>query len=363
MSFWAGRSVLVTGHTGFKGAWLTLWLSKLGARVTGLALEPDTNPNLFDGLGLARDIDHHIADIRDKDRIAAILQAAKPDAAFHLAAQSLVRRSYAEPVDTWATNVMGTIHVLEALRALDRPSAAIMVTTDKVYENRDWEFGYRESDALGGHDPYSASKAGAEIAIASWRRSFFGSGHPVRIASVRAGNVIGGGDWAEDRIVPDLVRSLAKGQAIQVRNPRATRPWQHVLEPLDGYMRLAERLLDEPARADLEDAFNFGPGVEAERTVRELVETSLRHWPGTWHDASDPNAPHEAKRLALAIDRARDRLGWTPRWDFEKTIAETIGWYRAARDATPASLRNLSLASIAAYEAEDRDTLPDRSRA
>jgi CDP-glucose 4,6-dehydratase len=247
----------------------------------------------------------------------------------HLAAQPLVRRSYAEPVATWATNVMGTIHLLEALRRLEQPCTAVLITTDKVYRNNEWLYGYRENDPLGGHDPYSSSKAGAEIAIASWRASFCGhlphqTPH-LRIASARAGNVIGGGDWAADRIVPDAMRALGQGEPIGVRNPAATRPWQHVLEPLGGYLRLAERL---SADASLADAFNFGPQLEANRSVRELVEEALRHWSGHWLDQSDPDAPHEASLLNLVIDKAHHQLGWAPRWDFATTVERTVTWYR-----------------------------------
>ena len=349
MSFWRGRRVLITGHTGFKGAWLSLWLVNAGARVTGLALPPDTSPSLFDQLGIAGELDHRIGDIRDPGTAAAVVSEVSPDAVFHLAAQSVVLRGYREPVETWQTNVMGTVHVLEAFRALDKPCAAVLVTTDKVYQSQEWEFGYRESDPLGGHDPYSASKAAAELAVACWRHSYLNGGSPVRIASARAGNVIGGGDWSENRIVPDMVRALSAGVPIQVRNPRAVRPWQHVLEPLGGYLLLAQRLIesDEPR---YQDAFNFGPAADAERTVRELVDEGLRHWPGTSVDASNLTQPHEAGRLALSIDRARSRLGWTPRWDFARTVRETFDWYRAGTKAPPRELRELSLRAIRDYE-------------
>ncbi|MFN3868380.1 MAG: CDP-glucose 4,6-dehydratase [Hyphomicrobiaceae bacterium] len=350
--FWRGKRVLVSGHTGFKGAWLTLWLRQRGALVTGIALAPETTPALFDQLQLTDDIDHRLLDIRDGARLREVIVACRPDIVFHLAAQALVRRGYREPVDTWATNVMGTVHILEALRTLEHRCAAVLVTTDKVYENREWEFGYRETDQLGGHDPYSASKAACEIAVSSWRRSFLGADHPVRIASARAGNVIGGGDWSADRIVPDLMRALSDGKPLSVRNPAATRPWQHVLEPLDGYMRLAERLYEGAAGSAIEDAFNFGPEPEAERSVRDLVTAAMAHWPGaSWIDASDPDAPHEAGRLALDIDRSRVRLGWRPRWNFERTIAETVTWYRDCLRADNAAIRARTVQCIAAYEA------------
>ena len=328
-AFWSGRRVLLTGHTGFKGSWLALWLLELGAKVTGLALPPDTEPSLFRQLELERRLDHRLGDIRDASLVAELVDEIRPEVVLHLAAQPLVRRSYSEPVATWATNVMGTIHLLEALRRLEQPCTAVLITTDKVYRNNEWLYGYRENDPLGGHDPYSSSKAGAEIAIASWRASFCGSlPHQtphLRIASARAGNVIGGGDWASDRIVPDAMRALGRGEAIGVRNPAATRPWQHVLEPLGGYLLLAERL---HADASLADAFNFGPQLEANRSVQELVEEALHHWSGRWLDQSDPSAPHEASLLNLVIDKAHHRLGWTPRWDFATTVACTVTWYR-----------------------------------
>ena len=330
--FWTGRRVLLTGHTGFKGSWLALWLSELGARVTGVGLKPDTTPNLFSQLQLAQRLErHHIDDIREPQALAEIVQACQPQVVFHLAAQPLVRRSYQDPLGTWATNVQGSLHVLEALKPLQHPCAVVMVTTDKVYENQEWDYGYRESDRLGGHDPYSASKAAAEIAIASWRASFCGtaphqSPH-LAIATARAGNVIGGGDWAEDRIVPDAMRALAAGKPIAVRNPTATRPWQHVLEPLGGYLRLAEALATDPAPPC--EAFNFGPQLESNRPVGELVTKMLGHWPGEWLDQSDPNAPHEAGLLHLQIDKAHHRLGWQPRWDYATTVARTVAWYHA----------------------------------
>jgi CDP-glucose 4,6-dehydratase len=349
VSFWRGRRVLITGHTGFKGAWLSLWLLNAGARVTGLALPPDTSPSLFDQLGMAGEMDHRIGDIGDAGLVAATVAEVSPDAVFHLAAQSLVLRGYREPADTWATNVMGTVHVLEACRALDKTCAAVLVTTDKVYRNQEWEFGYRESDPLGGHDPYSASKAATELAVACWRMSFLSGASPIRIASARAGNVIGGGDWSENRIVPDMIRALSAGLPIKLRNPNAVRPWQHVLEPLGGYLLLAQRLL-ESDEGRYQDAFNFGPSADAERTVRELVEESLRHWPGASEDASDPDMPHEAGRLALSIERARSRLEWTPRWDFGRSVRETMAWYRAGAEAQPRELRELSLRAIRDYE-------------
>ena len=331
-AFWHGRRVLLTGHTGFKGSWLALWLLGLGAEVTGLALSPEPGPSLFEALGLAARLNHRIGDIRDPVVLRQAVAASRPEVVLHLAAQPLVRRSYGEPVYTWETNVIGTIQLLEALRPLAEPCTAVLITTDKVYRNNEWLYGYRENDPLGGYDPYSSSKAAAELAIASWRSSFCGN-QPhqtphLRVASARAGNVIGGGDWAADRIVPDAMRALAEGRPIGVRNPGATRPWQHVLEPLGGYLRLAEQLASAADPAPLATAFNFGPQLEANRTVRELVEESLRHWPGRWEDQSDPSSPHEANLLNLVIDRAHHQLGWAPRWPFGITIERTVLWYR-----------------------------------
>jgi CDP-glucose 4,6-dehydratase len=292
--FWAGKRVLLTGHTGFKGSWLALWLSEMGAEVSGVGLPPDSDPHLFEQLGLERRLQaHHLVDIRDPEALAAISGECQPEVVLHLAAQPLVRRSYRDPLGTWATNVQGSLNLLEALKPLQHPCAVVMVTTDKVYANREWDYGYRENDRLGGHDPYSASKAAAEIAIQSWRSSFCGvAAHQtpfLAIATARAGNVIGGGDWAEDRIVPDAMRALAKGEPIPVRNPWATRPWQHVLEPLGGYLLLAEKLADAQGGSGANiyaDAFNFGPSLEANRPVQELIEEVLLHWPGQWLDLS-----------------------------------------------------------------------------
>lgn len=344
-----GKSVLVTGHTGFKGSWLVEWLVLLGAKVTGFALRPDTQPALFDQLQLENRIDHVLGDVRDADAVSLAVRSVQPDFVFHLAAQPLVRRSYREPVMTWETNVTGTLHVLEALRRLEKPCAAVFITTDKVYENREWAFAYREDEPLGGHDPYSSSKAAAEIGIAAWRRSFFTRPHPVKIASARAGNVIGGGDWAQDRIVPDAMRALAAGEKVAVRNPHATRPWQHVLEPLSGYLRLAARLADGDELPG--HAFNFGPSLASNRSVARLVDEMLRHWPGTWIDASDPTAVHEAGKLNLAADRAYHHLGWQPRWDFETTVEKTVDWYRNALEHS-ADISQLVRAQIQDYVAE-----------
>ena len=350
--FWAGKRVLLTGHTGFKGSWLALWLTQLGAHVTGVGLEPDTTPSLFCQLDLAKRLQqHHIADIRDPQSLAEIAQACQPDVVLHLAAQPLVRRSYQDPLGTWATNVQGSLHLLEALKPLNHPCAVVMVTTDKVYANREWAHGYRETDRLGGHDPYSASKAAAELAIASWRASFCGDGaHQtphLRIATARAGNVIGGGDWASNRIVPDAMRALAAKQPIAVRNPRATRPWQHVLEPLSGYLLLAQQLLSQSEPPC--EAFNFGPTLSSNRPVAELVGTMLQHWEGTWDTVSDATAPHEASLLHLQIDKAHHQLNWRPRWDYAVTLERTVRWYKNVHEGADPYSR--SLEDLKAYQA------------
>jgi CDP-glucose 4,6-dehydratase len=328
------KTVWLSGHTGFKGSWLAEWLLRLGARVHGYALEPETSPALFEQLELAGRIAlHEIADVRDAGSVRRSLLDADPDFVFHLAAQPLVRLSYAQPIETYATNVMGTVHVLDALRRVRRPCAAVIITTDKCYENKEWVHGYRETDPMGGHDPYSSSKGAAEIAVASWRASFFAENGPVAVASARAGNVIGGGDWALDRIVPDCMRALAAGEPIPVRNRFATRPWQHVLEPLGGYLWLAAAMARPESTRSLRSAFNFGPGPDSNRSVGELVVEILRHWPGKWVDQSDPKAVHEAALLQLSIDKARALLRWMPVWDFAETVRHAVEWYRGSNSA------------------------------
>lgn len=355
MSFadtYRGKRVLVTGHTGFKGSWLCEWLLGLGANVTGFALPPATQPSLFEQLGLAGRLDHVVGDIRDRAAVQRVVEQARPDFVFHLAAQPLVRLSYEQPVETYATNVMGTVHVLEALRGLRKPCAVVVVTTDKCYENREWVHSYREEDPMGGYDPYSSSKGAAELVVSAYRRSFFSaSDSVVRLASGRAGNVIGGGDWALDRIVPDCVRSLQRGDVIPVRNKIATRPWQHVLEPLSGYLWLGACLSRPQLSAfssQLSSAFNFGPALSSNCTVKELVEEFLKHWPGKWEDRSDPKAAHEAKLLNLATDKAHHFLGWDPVWDFPQAIAATASWYREVV-ASPGAVVALTQGQIAGY--------------
>ena len=347
-----GKRVLVTGHTGFKGAWLSEWLLSLGAEVTGFALPPPTSPSLFAQLGLSSRLRHIEGDIRDLSAVQAAVHACKPDFVFHLAAQPLVRLSYSQPVETYATNVMGTVNILEAIRLAGFACCIVAITPDKCYENKEWVNSYREEDPMGGYDPYSSSKGAAELVIASYRRSYFSStDSPVKLASARAGNVIGGGDWALDRIVPDCIRSLSRGTPIPVRNKVATRPWQHVLEPLSGYLWLGACLHNSQLSAHssyLSSAFNFGPALASNRTVAELVQEILKHWPGQWDDQSDPHALHEAKLLNLATDKAHHFLGWSPAWGFEETIAQTVNWYREA-NATSLDFNALTMAQIGAY--------------
>lgn len=352
--FYRNKRVWVSGHTGFKGSWLTHWLVDLGAEVHGFSQPPPTTPSLFEALQPATRICHEIGDVRDADAVKRSILDFQPDHVFHLAALPIVRTSYEQPVETYRTNLFGSIHVLEALRSLEKPCAAVMITTDKVYENREWLWGYREEESLGGFDPYSSSKASAELAIASWRSSFF-QNHPVRVASARAGNVIGGGDWARDRIVPDCMRALQSGEVFAVRNKVATRPWQHVLEPLSGYLWLGAVLSDPSLRPFPEElyssAFNLGPQLESNRTVAELVAEAFKHWPGKWRDASDPNAVHEAKLLNLATDKAHHLLNWWPTWNFQQAIAATVQWYRDVLTAK-ADPRQLTSEQIRRYEAD-----------
>jgi CDP-glucose 4,6-dehydratase len=333
-SFWQGKRVLITGHTGFKGSWLSEVLLGLGSQVHGLALAPETSRSLFCQLGLADRIEHNLGDIRDLSVVQQVVKSTSPEIVFHLAAQPLVRRSYRQPLDTWATNVMGTAHLLEAVRFLDAPCAVVVVTTDKVYENREWEHPYRETDRLGGHDPYSASKAGTELVASSWRSAFL-LGSPVRLATARAGNVIGGGDWSEDRLIPDFARAYGASKTLTIRNRTSIRPWQHVLDPLNGYLLLAEALAGRGGKR-FETGFNFGPEPSDQRSVGELIEAASGHWHGDWQDATDPNAPHEAGKLSLSIERARQLLGWTPRWDFDAAVRATIGWYREVAQGSDA---------------------------
>tara|TARA_B110000037_G_C17124898_1_gene507608 strand:+ start:1086 stop:2192 length:1107 start_codon:yes stop_codon:yes gene_type:complete len=346
-NFYEGKRVLVTGDTGFKGSWLSEWLLGLGAEVSGISLPPATKPSLFNQLDLGQRIDHHDQDIRDQQAVADLIRKLQPDVLFHLAAQPLVRLSYDTPVETYAVNVMGTVHVLDALRSLKKECAAVFITTDKCYQNREWLQGYREEDPMGGHDPYSASKGAAELVIASYRNSFFPSNGSIRVASARAGNVIGGGDWAKDRIVPDCIRAIRSGTSIPVRNKIATRPWQHVLEPLSGYLLLGANLASSPD-PHFQTAFNLGPELASNRTVAQLVAQLISHTGGEWIDASNPDAPHEASKLNLSIDKAFHLLKWQPVWNFEQTLENTASWYLGENSGqNPA---DLTRSQITAYQ-------------
>jgi CDP-glucose 4,6-dehydratase len=343
--FWRGRRVLVTGHSGFKGSWLVIWLNRLGAEVVGISLPATTKPNLYSVAEVEKLCQSHYCDIRDATTLADLIKAARPEIVFHLAAQPLVRASYREPRETFATNVMGTAHVLDALRGLDSVRVAVMVTTDKVYRNNEWPWPYREDDALGGQDPYSASKAASEIAIASYRDAFL-SAQGVAVASARAGNVIGGGDWSEDRLIPDAIRAWQDGQPLEVRRPEAVRPWQHVLEPLAGYLTLASKLREQPALAG---AYNFGPESGEVITVRELVEMVRADYGNGEVRYSDGNeGPHEAGWLTLEVAKVRLELGFRPQLTLAQAVKQTMAWYRTQHGGADA--QTLCHSEIAAYE-------------
>jgi CDP-glucose 4,6-dehydratase len=327
---WADRAVLITGHTGFKGGWLALWLARMGARVSGFALQPPTKPSLYEVARIGGVLNSTMADIRDPKAVADCVARARPDVVFHLAAQPLVRASYDDPVGTFATNVMGTAHLLDALRNCETVRAVVAVTSDKCYENREWLWGYRENEAMGGHDPYSASKGCTELLVASWRRSFLeGRPNSALLASARAGNVIGGGDWAIDRLVPDMVRAFSTGRPVTLRSPQSVRPWQHVLDPLAGYIMLAQQLLqgDEAVAR----AWNFGPRDEDTATVAEVAATLVRHWGAGAAVTIDPGAAnlHEAALLKLDCSQARQRLRWRPRWSLDSALSRVCEWHRA----------------------------------
>lgn len=337
--FWRGRRVFLTGHTGFKGGWLALWLTELGAKVYGYALPPPTEPNLFTLVGLEKRLAAStIADIRDAKELKEAITAAQPEIVLHLAAQPLVRRSYAEPLETFAVNLMGTVNLFEAVRSTPGVKAVVNVTTDKCYENREWIWPYRENEPLGGHDPYSASKACAELATAAYRRSFLAAAG-VHVASARAGNVIGGGDWSPDRLLPDFLRALEASQPLLVRSPQAIRPWQHVLEPLAGYLLLAEKLFT--IGEDFAEAWNFGPAEEDTQPVQWLVESLCQRFPGARWQCDPTPHPHEAATLKLDSAKARARLGWRPRWRLQRALQATLDWHLAwkeGRDMTEFTL-------------------------
>ena len=349
--FWGGRRVFMTGHTGFKGAWLSLWLAQMGATLRGLALDPPSRPSLFELAHIADRMEDLRGDIRDFEIVRAALADFKPNVVIHMAAQSLVRPSYADPLGTYATNVMGTAHVLEAVRAVRGVSAVLIVTSDKCYDNRGWDRGYVESDAMGGYDPYSSSKGCAELVTSAYRRSFFHPDHygqhGVVLASARAGNVIGGGDWARDRLIPDAMRAFLGGEPFLVRSPESVRPWQHVLEPLRGYLLLAQRLCTEgPAYAE---GWNFGPEENAECAVREVAERLIRLWDGTarWQVVTEADAPHEARYLTLNAGKAGRELGWVPRLTLDDALALTINWYKAFAEGR--DMGTFTLEQIRAY--------------
>lgn len=331
-TFWSDKKVFVTGHTGFKGSWLCLWLQQLGAEVTGYALPPPTNPSLFEIAQVARGMKSIIGDIRDGEALTGAMQAATPDVVIHMAAQPLVRYSYIEPVETYSTNVMGTVHLLEAVRKTPSVRAAINVTSDKCYDNREWMWGYREYEAMGGYDPYSSSKGCAELVASAYRNSFFNpakySEHCVALASARAGNVIGGGDWADDRLIPDILRAISEGRPVIIRNPRAIRPWQHVLEPLCGYLQLAQKLYDEGTA--YAEGWNFGPNDEDAQPVQWIAEHLTDKWgDGANWQTEQADHPHEAHYLKLDCSKARMRLDWRPRWSLSHTLEMIVMWQRA----------------------------------
>lgn len=346
--FWRDKKVFLTGHTGFKGGWLSLWLSSMGAKVIGYALVANTAPNLFDVLGIAGLIEKsHIADIRDLASLQKSMQESSPDIVIHMAAQPLVRYSYASPVETYATNVMGTVHVLEAARAVDSIRATVIVTTDKCYENKEWVWGYRENEPMGGFDPYSNSKGCAELVTAAYRQSFFASRNSCNaVASARAGNVIGGGDWSVDRLVPDAIKAFELSQPLLIRNPLATRPWQHVLEPLSGYLILAQSLYRDGS--SFASGWNFGPRDEDNRSVQEVVELIISQWgqSAKW-EKEGSEQPHEAGLLKLDCSKARQQLGWTPKWDLETAIEKIVGWQKSFQGN--ANMQEFSLAQINQY--------------
>ena len=336
----------MTGHTGFLGGWLCLWLTKMGADVTGYALDPPSTPSFFESVGLGQRVRSVIADVRDLPRLTAEIQATDPEVVIHLAAQALVREAHAAPVDTFAVNVMGTAHVMEALRSATALQAAIIMTTDKVYDNVEWDWGYRETDPLGAREPYGGSKACAELVVDAFRRSYLAD---TGIATVRAGNIVGGGDWAAERLVPDAARAFSRDAPLEIRNPNAVRPWQHVLEPGAGILLLAERLATDPS--EWTGAWNLGPPEGDSRPVRDVADSLVRLWGGdaSWTcTAPDGAAPYEARLLTLNSMKALSRLGWRPRWSFERTLAATVEWYR--RHVDGGDMHQLSIEQITSYE-------------
>jgi CDP-glucose 4,6-dehydratase len=345
-SFWSGKNVLVTGHTGFKGAWLTFWLNEMGAKVHGIGLEPSTKPNAFSAMGIESLCTHHIQDIRDSEALKSLVKKINPQVVFHMAAQPLVRLSYSQPLETYATNVMGTANLLTALRDCTAVKSIIVVTSDKCYENQERDWAYRESDPLGGYDPYSSSKACTEILTASFRRSFF-TEKAIGVATVRAGNVIGGGDWSGDRLIPDIVRAMQSGIALEIRYPQAIRPWQHVLMPLSGYITLAEKSWGEPAKYS--EAFNFAPQEDDCVPVQTIIEKFGGAWgkPVPWK-LIPTQQPHEAHFLKLDSSKSKKSLGWNPIWNLSKALGATAGWYREFAE-NPKGIAELTRRQIFEY--------------
>ncbi|MBT0653783.1 CDP-glucose 4,6-dehydratase [Geomobilimonas luticola] len=356
--FWQGKRVFLTGHTGFKGSWLCLWLASLGAEVTGYALEPPTVPSLYESARVGELVTSITADVRDLDRLKGEMTKAAPEIVIHMAAQPLVRDSYKIPVETYAVNVMGTVNLLEAVRNCPSVRAVVNVTTDKVYENREWVWGYRENEPFGGYDPYSNSKACSELVTAAYRSSYFATQefnsstiqrHGAAVATARAGNVIGGGDWATDRLIPDIIRAILAGEPVRIRNPHAIRPWQHVLEPLSGYMVLAQRLYEDGARYG--EGWNFGPAESDARPVEWLVKRLCERWgEGASYELDQGKHPHEARYLKLDCSKARAELGWQPRWSLEAALESIVAWTKMYRDG--GDLRSACLAQIRAYSGE-----------
>lgn len=344
-AFWRNKRVLVTGHTGFKGSWLCLWLQELGAELCGIALDPPTSPSLFEIAKIQTCMRHEAVDIRDLDKITGIVNQFKPEVIFHMAAQPLVRHSYLQPIETYSTNIMGTINVFEAARASGTVRSIVNVTTDKCYENKEWAWGYRENEPMGGDDPYSSSKGCAELISHAYRQSFF-TNSGIGLATARAGNVIGGGDWAHDRLVPDILRSLQLGCPVSVRNPSAVRPWQHVLEPLGGYLILAEKLYNDPK--SVSEGWNFGPKDEDSKTVEWIVSNLCHAWGkhAPWERQSGDH-PHEAVHLKLDISKAKQRLNWLPRWDLEVALKKIVSWQKSWLSGD--DMRKVTLGQIREY--------------
>ena len=348
--FWCGKRVLLTGHTGFKGSWLSLWLQSMGAQVVGFALAPPTEPSLFEVAGVGAGMTSVIGDIRDLEHLRSVFAEHKPEVVIHMAAQPLVRYSYVEPVETYSTNVMGTVNLFEAVRGTPGVKAVVNVTTDKCYENKEWAWGYRENEAMGGYDPYSSSKGCAELVTAAYRNSFFNSAtfnvkHSTAIASARAGNVIGGGDWAEDRLIPDIMRAITQGRSVTIRNPHAIRPWQHVLEPLSGYLKLAQKLYEEGAA--YAEGWNFGPNDEDAKPVQWIVEQLTQSWgEGASWLLDGGEHPHEAHYLKLDCSKAKSRLDWHPRWHLDEALKRIVDWqkqYLYGRDMRAVTIEQIDL--------------------